>query len=248
MLNEFLFDSLIIVLSFIGIIVLPYIYFYHYAQEKFKHRLIMKRFLPAKKESIMFTCLSLFIMLGLYFHILYFESLNFFSFKDHSSLPIHFITIVGLILLNDAYFYWVHFILHRFKPLKRFHEIHHRDITPTPLSAFNFHPVEALLNFAFYLIIVFLVPMTKIDFYLVYLYMLVNNSLGHMPLEFCPRWFYKYKLTSFLNAATHHIMHHRNGSTNFSLYYLFWDDKMKTMSRKYYSTFNDVQDQIDSSK
>jgi sterol desaturase/sphingolipid hydroxylase (fatty acid hydroxylase superfamily) len=138
--------------------------------------------------------------------------------------------------------------MHEYKPLKKFHKIHHDDITPTPLSSLSFHPVEALINFSFYLIIVFLIPMTKIDLYIVYLYMLVNNTLGHMPLEFCPRWFYKFKLSSLFNAATHHIMHHRNGSSNFSLYYLFWDIKRKTMNRKYYEEFNKVQDSIDSKK
>lgn len=241
----FFSDSVVILLSFLVFVVCPYIYFYHIAKDKFSKRIIMKRFISARKESIFYTSLSMMILLLIYYLILNFQNIGFFQFKEQSSLSTHILTIAPVIILNDAYFYWIHYLLHVFKPLKRFHEIHHQDVTPTPLSALSFHPVEALLNFSFYFLIVLVVPMTKVDFYVVYLYMLLNNTLGHLPLEFCPRWFYKFKFSSQLNAATHHIMHHRNGSTNFSLYYLFWDKLMNTISSKYYERFNEVQDSIE---
>jgi len=243
--KTYLFDILIITISFFAIIVLPYFYFYKFKVNKFSNRIIMDRFHSTRKRSILFTSISMFILFGIYYLILSLETTNFFTFREQSSLLRHVLTIVGILILNDAYFYWVHYALHRVSFLKRFHRIHHEDITPTPLSAFNFHPIEAILNFSFYLFLALLVPMTKIDLFIVYIYMLINNSLGHLPLEFCPRWFYKYKISSFLNAATHHIMHHRNGSTNFSLYYLPWDKVMGTISKKYYDRFNEVQDKIE---
>ncbi|MBY0613722.1 MAG: sterol desaturase family protein, partial [Beijerinckiaceae bacterium] len=61
------------------------------------------------------------------------------------------------VLLYDAWFYWVHRLLH-WKPMFRFHALHHTSATPTVWTNHHETIVESLLNQAYYAIIVFVLP------------------------------------------------------------------------------------------
>jgi Delta7-sterol 5-desaturase len=54
--------------------------------------------------------------------------------------------LAGIILVHDAYFYWMHRALHTPLLFKTFHHAHHRSITPTPFAAYSFSIPEAVLE------------------------------------------------------------------------------------------------------
>ena len=47
-----------------------------------------------------------------------------------------------MIVLHDAYFYWTHRLLHHPVLMRRVHRTHHLSRTPTPWTAYAFHPVS----------------------------------------------------------------------------------------------------------
>jgi len=135
-----------------------------------------------------------------------------------------FLSILMMIVLHDAYFYWSHKLMHRIPFLFRFHKIHHYSHNPNPWSAFSFHPVEALISLGIMPIILFLIPVhpyaliafyTVITLYNVYIH--VGYKVNFMFLGF-----------PIQNTAEDHDLHHRVSKYNYGLYFSFWDRMMKT--------------------
>ncbi|MBI3396196.1 MAG: sterol desaturase family protein [Spirochaetia bacterium] len=120
-----------------------------------------------------------------------------------------FASIAMLIVLHDAYFYWTHRLMHT-KPLYgAFHKVHHLSVAPTPLAAYAFAPLEAMVEAGFFLIAVFLVPAHPVALTVFLLWMIVRNVLGHSGFEFWPKWFITSPLTRWITTTTHHDMHHK---------------------------------------
>ncbi len=148
--------------------------------------------------------------------------------------PAYLWTSLGLaILLHDAYFYWTHRLLH-WKPLyRRVHHVHHRSTSPTPWSAYAFHPVEALIQAGIYVLVVFAIPMHPLALALFLIYMIVRNVVGHLGFEIWPRGFARHRWTRWHLTPTHHDLHHRWGKGNYGLYFGFWDDWLGTTRPDY---------------
>ena len=60
-------------------------------------------------------------------------------------VPYLIISLVLLICIHDTYFYWTHRLLHTRWFFRNVHSVHHRSKNPTPLAAYSFHPLEALI-------------------------------------------------------------------------------------------------------
>lgn len=133
------------------------------------------------------------------------------------------LTIPVLIIINDFYFYWMHRALHHKFFYKRFHHTHHLSTNPTPLASFCFHPVEAILEFAWIFPVILLLPVNR---YLLVAYATVsflNNVKGHLGLDLFPG-----HTNTLINSAKHHSLHHKHFNSNFGLYFLVWDRVFKT--------------------
>jgi sterol desaturase/sphingolipid hydroxylase (fatty acid hydroxylase superfamily) len=133
------------------------------------------------------------------------------------------LTIPVLIILNDFYFYWMHRILHHKYFYNKFHQTHHLSTNPTPLASFSFHPVEAILEMAWIFPVVLLIPVNK---YLLISYATIsflNNVKGHLGIDIFPS-----HTNTFINSSKHHSLHHKHFTSNFGLYFLFWDKVFKT--------------------
>jgi sterol desaturase/sphingolipid hydroxylase (fatty acid hydroxylase superfamily) len=147
-------------------------------------------------------------------------------------------SFVMLAFIHDAYFYWMHWSMHHFKWLKKFHAVHHHSHNPTPWAAFSFHPVEALLEFGFVPVVVLLLPMHPLTLFLFSLWSLGMNVLGHLGYELFPPGATKHPLLKWMNTATHHNMHHQAAKYNYGLYFNIWDRLMHTNHPEYERTFN----------
>jgi lathosterol oxidase len=149
-------------------------------------------------------------------------------------------SLVLMVVLHDAYFYWTHRLLHHPAFFQRFHRVHHLSTTPTPWAAYSFHPVEALVQAGIFPLLVFLVPAHPVALFLFLLYMIVRNVLGHLGVETFPRGFAGRSWTRLHTTTTHHDLHHRDFRGNYGLYFGWWDMLLGTEHPDYRREFDVV--------
>jgi sterol desaturase/sphingolipid hydroxylase (fatty acid hydroxylase superfamily) len=159
---------------------------------------------------------------------------------DAYSRLYYFVSIPIVILIHDMYFYWAHRIMHHRWVFKYVHLVHHRSHNPTPLAAFSFHPLEALVEVAVLPLIVFILPVHRSVLGIFGLYMILMNVVGHLGFELFPERFMKHPVMRFFNTSTHHNMHHHHGRGNCGLYFNFWDTLFKTNHERYFDEFERV--------
>lgn len=160
----------------------------------------------------------------------------------------YIISLLSVILLHDTYFYWTHRLMHWRKIFRYVHRVHHRSHNPTPLAAFSFHPLEAIVEIGILPLIVFLFPVHRSVIALFSLYMLSMNVIGHLGFEFFPKRFVRHKLFRWFNSSTHHNMHHHYGKGNYGLYFNLWDRLLGTNHPDYEKEFERVVDSRDNRK
>lgn len=138
-----------------------------------------------------------------------------------------------MMVAHDTWFYWTHRLLHRPWWFARFHATHHQSVHPTPWAAYSFHPVEALIQSLFYVIMVHAVPMHGGMLFAFLIVMIVRNVLGHSAYEVMPwRATTRGPLRWLLTNSQHHY-HHSAGRGNFGLYFTWWDRWMGTEDTAY---------------
>lgn len=123
----------------------------------------------------------------------------------------------------DTYFYWLHRGMHIEPFYKWIHKIHHRSISPNPLTTLSVSPLESVINGGF--VPLFLSVMTVHDQTLA-LILPTNIIMGlyvHSGVEFFPRWWNKTWATKWFITATFHDQHHRYFKGNYGGYTTIWD-------------------------
>lgn len=128
-----------------------------------------------------------------------------------------------LIIWNEIHFYINHRLLHT-RWLRKYHLPHHRSIVTTPWSAYNFHPVEALMLGS-----VLMLPMVLHDFSVFALafipvFSLLINSMGHANYDLKP------DSTLFIfQGVRRHQLHHACFNGNYGFMLPFMDRLCKTL-------------------
>jgi sterol desaturase/sphingolipid hydroxylase (fatty acid hydroxylase superfamily) len=151
--------------------------------------------------------------------------------------PYLLLSLAAMLVIHDAYFYWMHRLLHHPKLFKHVHRVHHLSTNPSPLAAYSFHPLEAIAEALFFPLVVLVMPL---HFGVVVAFILIDmafNVLGHLGYELFPSGFTKHRLGRWLNTSTHHNMHHKYFNSNFSLYFNFWDRVCGTNHSRYHEVF-----------
>ncbi|MGY5849091.1 sterol desaturase family protein [Salegentibacter sp. F14] len=148
------------------------------------------------------------------------------------------VSLVLVLLIHETYYYWVHRWMHHPSIYKSVHKVHHDSLTPTPWTAFSFHPWESFLEAIILPLILLIVPVNiyVLVFYL--LLMTISSVINHLDIEIYPKTFQKTWLGKLLIGATHHHFHHAEFNTNYGLYFTFWDKLMGTESPKMNPTDN----------
>lgn len=152
-------------------------------------------------------------------------------------------SLVAMIFLHDAYFYWMHRLLHQPKWFKQIHVVHHYSRNTSPWASFSFHPLEAILEFAILPIAVFIMPLHPLVLFAWSMWMISWNVIGHLGYEIFPKRFSSSVWFNWLNTSTHHNLHHAHSKGNFGLYFNFWDRWMGTNDCSYRKTFDQVVEQ-----
>jgi Delta7-sterol 5-desaturase len=133
------------------------------------------------------------------------------------------LSVLGFLFAHDTWFYWTHRWMHRPRPFRIAHAVHHASRPPTAWAAMSFHPWEALTGAIVIPALVFLIPIHVAMLGLVLGIMTLMGITNHMGWELFPRFVVNGPLGKWLITATHHQKHHDAYRGNYGLYFRFWD-------------------------
>jgi sterol desaturase/sphingolipid hydroxylase (fatty acid hydroxylase superfamily) len=142
-----------------------------------------------------------------------------------------------LLVLNDAWFYGWHRLLHSPRIFRYVHAVHHKSVDVNPFSSYSFHAVEGLILGGWIVPVVLWVPL--------YLPMLgalqgiglLNNLMSHLGYEFLPPWLVRVPVLRWINTATFHSMHHSKLNGNYALMFRWLDQLFGTAIPEYERAF-----------
>jgi len=130
----------------------------------------------------------------------------------------------GLVLvLQDAWFYLTHRLVHLPALYPWMHRGHHRSRVPTPWTSFAFDPPEAALQALFLILLVAVIPLHPITLFAVLTTMTIWAVVNHLGLERLPLAFPHHWLGRWLIGPSHHALHHRRPGVHFGLYFTHLD-------------------------
>lgn len=146
-------------------------------------------------------------------------------YTDWNALPLWYapLSVLAYLFAHDTWFYWTHRYMHRPKPFRIAHAVHHASRPPTAWAAMSFHPIEALTGAVVIPLLVFLIPIHVAMLGLVLTVMTVMGVTNHMGWEMFPRAVVHSRLGNWLITASHHQRHHESYQCNYGLYFRFWD-------------------------
>jgi DNA-directed RNA polymerase subunit beta len=149
-------------------------------------------------------------------------------------------SIIVVIFVHDAYFYWTHRLIHHPRLFRFFHGVHHESHNPSPWAAYCFSPGEAVIQAGIFPLVALTMPIHPGAFGIFMLWQITFNIAGHTGYEFHAKWLMDSWLGKFLNTPTNHIQHHDSFKGNFGLYFNFWDRWMDTNHPDYEKRFREV--------
>ena len=146
-------------------------------------------------------------------------------YSEWSAYPLWYLPLSVLVYLaaHDTWFYWTHRWMHRPRPFRIAHAVHHASRPPTAWAAMSFHPLEALTGAVVIPALVFLVPIHVAMLGVVLAVMTVMGVTNHMGWEMFPRRLIDSKWGDWLISGSHHQRHHDLYRCNYGLYFRFWD-------------------------
>jgi len=148
------------------------------------------------------------------------------------------VSFVLMLVLQDAYFYFIHRAFHHPALFKYLHAGHHRSGDPTPWTSFAFDPAEAILQAIFLAGITFVIPLNFAVFVILLLTMTVWTVINHLGFELFPASFSHHWLGRWLIGSTHHSIHHRKYRVHYGLYFTIWDKLLGTDDPVYEQEFD----------
>lgn len=143
-----------------------------------------------------------------------------------------------IIVMHDAWFYWMHRLLHLRPLFRAAHMAHHRSLTPTPWAAYAFAPLEAMLEAIFLPIYLLIFGGDSLTILVFLMHMMARNVAGHLGHEIFPRGWTRLPVLGWITTVTHHDMHHELGRWNYGLYFTWWDRWMGTEHPDYHMRFD----------
>ena len=138
------------------------------------------------------------------------------------------VSFVGVLMLQDTYFYFIHRLFHHPLVFRWMHCGHHSSGEPTPWSSFAFDLPEAILQSLFFVAIVFIIPLHFITLAAALITMTVWAVVSHLGFELFPSSFRHHWFGKWFIGATYHSTHHNNYSLHYGLYFTFWDKLLGT--------------------
>ncbi|MEN9523529.1 MAG: hypothetical protein RL065_1906 [Bacteroidota bacterium] len=227
---------------------LAYLIFYKILKRYFLNNKIQSS-LPRNIDfirDIVFSLLSIAIFASVAYVALYvfrpYNHVVYTSFEEFDKVWF-VLSVPYMLLLHDAYFYWMHRFMHLPSIFKMVHLTHHKSTNPTPFTAYAFHPLEAVLEAGIVMLIAFLVPVHKYAILIFMLIQIAYNVYGHLGYDFYSARFIKSKFGKWINTGVAHNQHHKNFKGNYGLYTLIWDRCCGTLRSDYDDGFEKLDRQ-----
>lgn len=149
---------------------------------------------------------------------------------------------IGLTLVvHDAYFYWMHRLMHHPRLYRMVHLVHHKSVNPSPWAAYAFHPLEAVIEAGIVPLLLLMMPLHPIAFFAFVTLMLWFNVYGHLGYELFSPKVYTHPLGRWLNSSVYHNLHHEKFYGNYGLYFTWWDVLCGTLRADSLSKVAEVQ-------
>lgn len=139
-------------------------------------------------------------------------------------------TFAAAVVLHDAWFYFGHRLMH-WKPLYRFHKVHHASVTPTVWNNDSFAVVDALSVQSFFLVLPFLLPIPPAVLVFCRLFDQTKGMIGHSGYEHFAGRLARRPFP--LVATVHHDLHHQRFTVNFANQFTLWDRLFGTLDPGY---------------
>ncbi|KAG6816459.1 hypothetical protein H0H87_005942 [Tephrocybe sp. NHM501043] len=147
-----------------------------------------------------------------------------------------FASVPLFLVFTDYCIYWIHRWLHHPIFYKTLHKPHHKWIIPTPFASHAFHPVDGYLQSVPYHLFIFLFPLHRI-LYLV-LFVLVNFwSIFIHDSDMITG----HALEKVINGPAHHTLHHLYFNVNYGQYFT-WADRAGNSYRQPESSLDPMLD------
>lgn len=166
----------------------------------------------------------------------------YYDYNAHST-GFHVLMLIVFMLYQDAYFYFVHRLLHTDFFYKRIHFIHHQFVNPTPFTFLAQHPLDLFMQSLGGFLFVFLVPMHPADLVINSFLLTLMNVYAHSGYEFFPAGFTRIPVLNLLSTSTNHNMHHSHNQCNYGLWFTVWDRIFGTLHPRYNDYFDQVKAQ-----
>jgi Delta7-sterol 5-desaturase len=139
-----------------------------------------------------------------------------------------FVSFALYLVIQDAYYYWLHRLMHQRTVFRFVHAGHHRSRQPTPFASFSFDWAEAALTAWLLPALTFVIPIHPAVIVVLLTVMTIAAVLNHAGAELLPDWLVQGPVGAWLISATHHSVHHNHYGANFGLYFRVWDRAMGT--------------------
>jgi sterol desaturase/sphingolipid hydroxylase (fatty acid hydroxylase superfamily) len=133
-------------------------------------------------------------------------------------------------VLFDAWFYWLHRLIHTRPLYARIHRWHHMTATPVAWSNNSDRLLDNLFLQSYWLVAHFLVPAAPAVLLAHKLYDQITGIVGHSGYEHGGIWC---RPPSPLVGVTHHDQHHRHFRCNYATHFTWWDRLMGTLHPDY---------------
>ena len=150
-----------------------------------------------------------------------------YSSLDRHGTAYLFISFIGVILLQDTCYYFLHRGFHHHLVYNWLHRGHHRSKEPTPWTSFALDFPEALIQGLFLVAIIFIVPLHFAVLAVWLITMTIWSLVTHLGFELFPN-FPNHWLGKWLISSNHHSLHHRQYTKHYGLYFTFWDRLLGT--------------------
>ena len=203
------------------------------------------------KHDLGFSVVTFFVFAIMDVCILYLDSKGYtqvyFDISEYGYLWLG-LSFFIVLFLDDMFFYWSHRAMHMPRFYKIFHKVHHESTDPSPLTAFAFHPTEAVVEYFVGFVLPFLLPLNFGVLITWQIFSMLNNVLGHLGYEVYPKGWVKFPLLKFKTASTHHNMHHQLFNGNYALYFTWWDKWMGTEFKDYETRHEQIFERKNSKK
>jgi lathosterol oxidase len=136
------------------------------------------------------------------------------------------LSLIASLLLFDAWFYWLHRLIHARLFYRRVHRWHHLTIAPVVWSNNSDRLIDNLFLQSYWFVAHLLIPIAPAMLFAHKIYDQITGVIGHSGHEHGGRWCWP---PSPLVSVTHHDQHHQFFRCNYATHFTWWDRIMGTL-------------------